>query len=75
MLLLAGAALRILQIGLAAFCLGALRLADIEGAAPQVFCFVGFVFCQWNLLVGNFLILAQTVRYSGMSHAGSHPGA
>ena len=48
--LLPGAALRVLQVGLAPFGLGTLGLADRECAATQVFGFVGFVFCQSNLL-------------------------
>src|SRR5579862_9583941 len=48
--LLAGAALRVFQVGLAPFGLGTLGLTDIERAAAQVFGFVGFVFCQSDLL-------------------------
>ena len=47
--------MRVLQVGLAAFRLGALGFADGECAATQVFGFVGFVFCQSNLLEGDFL--------------------
>jgi hypothetical protein len=48
--LLPRAALRVLQVGLAPFCLGTLRLADRKRAATQIFGFVGFVFCQSILL-------------------------
>jgi hypothetical protein len=48
--LLSGAALRALEGSLAAFGLGALGFTDDKGAAAQIFGFVGFVFCQSNLL-------------------------
>jgi len=53
--LFAGAALRILQVGLAPLGLGALGLADGESAATQIFGFVSFVVRQSNLLEGDFL--------------------
>jgi hypothetical protein len=51
--LLSGAALGILQVGLAPFGLGTLWFTDIEGTAAQVFSFVGIVFCQSDLLDDN----------------------
>ena len=61
-----GAALRVLQVGLAALGLGALGLADDEGAAAQVFSFVRFVFCQSNLLEGNFLFYLGSLLGGGV---------
>src|SRR5690242_8918341 len=48
--LLPGAALRVLQVGLPSLCFGTFWLADRKRAAAQIFCFVGFVFRQSNLL-------------------------
>jgi hypothetical protein len=64
--LLPRATLRILQVGLAPFGLGTLGFADRKGAAAQIFGFVGFVFCQSNLLEGDLSILA------GQPHGGPY---
>jgi hypothetical protein len=59
--LLPGAALRVLQVGLAPLSLGALGFADDECAASQVFGFVRFVFCQSDLLKSDVSILARNL--------------